>query len=287
MNGNPASGAAITSDAITAKLNEISASPANTLKLKDAPAFDAPLVGIGAGDDPLFQFFKEDIGPFHMLPREWLALKYGEEFAAAEASVISWANPQTSATRGTNREQKETPSYDWALNRTFGEEFNRGMAAELEAWLNARGIKAVAPMANLAFQWARSEKYGYASNWSERHAAFVCGLGTFGLCDGLITKHGKAARFGSVIIARPLPPTPRPYTRRDEYCLATKGCRACASRCPAAAITPERGHDKEKCAAYQRTFVTPRCRDAYGFEGTYGCGLCQVGVPCEHRAPAP
>ena len=43
-----------------------------------------------------------------------------------------------------------------------------------------------------------SEKYGMASCWSERHAAFVSGLGTFGLCDGLITPVGKAMRCGSV-----------------------------------------------------------------------------------------
>ena len=36
-----------------------------------------------------------------------------------------------------------------------------------------------------------SEKYAYASTWSERHAAYAAGLGTFGLSDGLITAAGQ------------------------------------------------------------------------------------------------
>jgi epoxyqueuosine reductase QueG len=47
-------------------------------------------------------------------------------------------------------------------------------------------------------EWSRrpSEKYVFSSNWSERHAAYTAGLGTFGLCDGLITPLGKAMRVG-------------------------------------------------------------------------------------------
>jgi epoxyqueuosine reductase len=53
----------------------------------------------------------------------------------------------------------------------------------------------------LASNWTvvNSQRYSYASSWSERHAAYAAGLGTFGLCDGLITARGKAVRFGSII----------------------------------------------------------------------------------------
>jgi len=44
------------------------------------------------------------------------------------------------------------------------------------------------------FKRETSEKYGYASSWSERHIAYVAGLGTFGFCDDLITPVGKAMR---------------------------------------------------------------------------------------------
>ncbi len=53
-------------------------------------------------------------------------------------------------------------------------------------------------------------------------------------------------------------------------------------KCPAGAIS-ERGHDKQKCSDYVDTthaFV----EENYHFKG-YGCGFCQVGVPCESRIP--
>jgi len=48
--------------------------------------------------------------------------------------------------------------------------------------------------------WAivKSERFSYASSWSERHAPHAAGLGTFGLCDGLITAKGKAMRVSPV-----------------------------------------------------------------------------------------
>jgi len=38
---------------------------------------------------------------------------------------------------------------------------------------------------------------GPASSWSERHAAYAAGLGTFSLNDALITPKGIAHRLGS------------------------------------------------------------------------------------------
>lgn len=40
---------------------------------------------------------------------------------------------------------------------------------------------------------------GISSNWSERHAAYVAGLGTFSLNDALITVNGIAHRVGSIL----------------------------------------------------------------------------------------
>ena len=57
-------------------------------------------------------------------------------------------------------------------------------------------------------QWARvtSDRFGFASTWSERHAAYASGLGTFGLSDGLITPRGQAMRCGSVVARIAVPP---------------------------------------------------------------------------------
>ena len=104
--------------------------------------------------------------------------------------------------------------------------------------------------------------------------AFVCGMGTFGLSKGLITERGVAGRFGSVIVDAPLEVTPRPYTDIYEYC--TK-CGACM-RCPAGAITLEEGKSHEKCSAYVHTLRVK-------YAPRFGCGKCQVKVPCERGIP--
>lgn len=105
-----------------------------------------------------------------------------------------------------------------------------------------------------------SEKYGYASNWSERHVAYISGLGTFGLSDGLITQAGKAHRCGSVVVEMALESTPREYTHYMEYCQHNKGCNACAKQCSANAISAE-GHDKLKCRIYQRDTIRPYTKE--------------------------
>ena len=247
--------------------------------------FREPIYGYGSGADLLFAFYKQDIGDFLLLPHEWLKLKYGKDYDPANVTVISWCFPQTVENVESNRNETLYPSYGWAYNRTFGEKYNCEFAKNKEIEFNSRGIDAIAPMAHETFSWHTSEKYGYASNWSERHAAHICGLGTFGLCDGLISAAGKAVRYGSVIVAEKYPVTKRPYTKYNEYCIADKGCRACIDRCPAGAISLENGHDKDKCRQYQITKVTPYARETYGFDGTFGCGLCQCGVPCEHSIP--
>jgi len=153
------------------------------------------------------------------------------------------------------------------------------------AVLQKNGYPALAPA--LSDQWARkeSEKYVFASTWSERHAAYAAGLGTFGLCDGLITPRGKAIRTGSVVARIKIAPTPRPYTDHHAYCLFyTQGiCGECIDRCPVGALS-QAGHDKIKCRNHIRPVTADYVKTHYGFDG-YGCGLCQTKVPCESKIP--
>ncbi len=245
-----------------------------------------PLIGFSKGDDPLFTSFKEHIGPFHWTPSEIFNQSFPDRSARpGELTVISWILPINEPTKIDNRKETVFPSERWARARTYGEVINEKLREYVVRTLQAQGHDAVAPTLAPGFTWQNSPTYGFASNWSERHAAFASGLGTFGLCDGLITPVGKAMRTGSVVARIQLPPTPRPYNSHRDYCLffSSGACRKCASRCPVGAIT-EAGHDKVKCFEHVFKTAIPYIKSHYGFDG-YSCGLCQTGVPCESRIP--
>jgi epoxyqueuosine reductase QueG len=203
----------------------------------------------------------------------------------ADLTVISWVLPQTEATKADNRAQTVYPAERWARSRIFGEAFNNKLRDHVAEVLNEAGYRAVAPMRSPHWASRRSERYVFASTWSERHAAHASGLGTFGLCDGLITPAGKAMRVGSVVARIQIPPTPRPYTDHRAYCLFFSAgiCGKCISRCPVGAIS-EAGHDKEKCRRHLNPTTSDYVKANYGFDG-YGCGLCQTRVPCESKIP--
>lgn len=257
----------------------------NTLKKMPLFAFGSPRVGFASASDPLFEFYKEHIDKdFYMLPTEWLERKYGYSFSPSEVSVVSWALPHTEDTKAKCRSLSDCPAFEWQMARVHGEECNRALASALEDALDKMGICAIAPMSSELFSWGESDKFVKISNWSERHTAHICGLGTFGKCDGLITPVGKAVRFGSVIFAHKVEADARPYTRYNEYCLYDKGCRACAERCPIGAIG-DKGHDKLLCMKYHADVITRLCKERYNYDGYRVCGLCQTGVPCESGIP--
>jgi len=264
----------------------IAQSPQNTLGDESGEqSWEDVLVGFASGADPIWQQYKEYVGPFHWTPWEVFNQHFPHEPArAGELSVISWVMPQRKAVRQASRKAKKFPAESWARVRVFGEAFNGALRRHLVAALNGLGASAVAPLQVPNWTTLKSSRFSYASTWSERHAAYAAGLGTFGLCDGLITAKGKASRIGSVVAKIALAPTPRPYYDHHAYCLFfTNGnCGKCIDRCPVRAIT-EAGHDKEKCRQHlqrSREYV----KKTYRFEG-YGCGLCQVGVPCEAGIP--
>ncbi len=265
----------------------IERSPENTLQNPaQEKAFENPLVGFSKGDDSLYETYKQVVGPFHWTPEEIFALTFpGILIKPEELTVISWILPQTRATKADNRKEKTFPSERWARARIFGEEVNVKLRKKIVAALEEKGVQAVAPVLSPLWETRRSDQYVFASTWSERHAAYAAGLGTFGLCDGLITPRGKAMRTGSVVAAISIPPTPRPYTHHRAYCLFfTQGiCGKCITRCPVGALS-EAGHDKIKCLAHLKPPTADYVKSHYGFDG-YGCGLCQTGVPCESKIP--
>jgi epoxyqueuosine reductase QueG len=268
-------------------IREFFKSGENTLRNENSePAWAEPLIGFSRGDDPLYEQLKSMIGQFCWTPIEIFRLAFPASTAGSgDLSVISWILPQTEATKADNRKETRFGSERWVRARKFGEEFNIKLRNRVVDLMMNEGYEAVAPSNSSFFAVKVSERYGMASTWSERHAAHVSGLGTFGLCDGLITRAGKAVRCGSIVARIQLTPTSRPYGDHHAYCLHyTKGtCGACIKRCPVGAITSE-GHDKKRCREYVEGPISSHARDTYGVEA-YGCGLCQTKVPCESAIP--
>ncbi|MFZ5650959.1 MAG: hypothetical protein ACOY4I_08895, partial [Bacillota bacterium] len=203
-----------------------------------------------------------------------------------EVSVVSWVLPISGAVREKNRLQKTEPAVEWAYTRAYGEDFNNDLRRRVVGWFESRGYLAAAPMLLPQFSIIKNDpaRRNFTSTWSERHNAYACGLGTFSLNDALITERGIAHRLGSVVVMAVLPEAVRPYRGHMDYCLSAKGCGACIKRCPVGAIS-ESGHDKDACSrmTYESEEAAER-RKRFGVEKT-GCGLCQVGVPCEDRIP--
>ena len=240
----------------------ISQSPLNIVNEHgNMKIYGTPLVGIASADDSLFEGLKGEqvVGPHHMSPQEWLP---------GAKSVVSVFLPYTDTVRKSNYIQGY-PSTEWLYGRYEGEACNKALRRFLEERFNDLGVNAVAPMDD-----PRYKIIDRRSNWSERHAAFIAGLGTFSLNRSVITRKGSAGRFGSVITDMELEATPRLYSELYEYCTM---CNACIDRCPVGAIT-ETGKDHRICHGFlDETLAkhTPR----------YGCGKCQTAVPCECSIP--
>ena len=248
--------------------------------------FDAPIVTVAAADDVWFARFKEIIGPFYWSPQEALSLVAPQ---ATARSVVCWSLPVNSTARLTNRREVKAPSRAWAYVCTFGKGFGSRLGHGMEFRLRSQGFAAVAPAMMSQNTGAERPQVGNSSCWSERHTAFVAGLGTFGLSGGLITRRGIAHRLGSVVTDAELPPTPRPYGDDPfAWCLgiAQAKCRACISRCPVGSIGENvAARDKQACKSYYADTIKAQCADGFGWDGYYGCGLCHTGVPCEDRNP--
>ena len=257
--------------------------PANRLYGGSVAYFDPPLVGFAGLDDPLFTDYKEIIGDFHLTPRELLAANFDDEPAAG--TVISWILPVSETIRQSNRHETEFPSREWTHARFHGESLNGLLRRHLVDWLTDQGYRALAPQFAQQLRELPETPKGRASTWSERHAAYAAGLGTFSLNDGLITAKGIAHRCGSVVTDLVLPPTPRASQGYADNCLYLRegSCGACVGRCPVGAISFA-GHDKERCCAYVYGAVPAAVAEKFGVKAT-GCGLCQTRVPCESGIP--
>jgi len=251
-----------------------------TNALKSQNYFATPIFGYADSSDSLFQDYKQIIGSHHMTPAEAFDCRYGEPLSTG--TVVVWLLPLVKETILSNRPQKEFPSRAWARTRHFGEMINNEIRKHAEVFFSDQGKRAIAPL--FLEEWSANYEE-CTSNWSERHAAFAAGLGSFGLSDALITPVGTAHRIGSLVTDAVLESTPRASDQPYHHCPFKQdgSCGVCIKRCPTGAITAD-GHDKQKCHFYLRNHVFPKCNPEFGVDVS-GCGLCTTFVPCEQRIP--
>ncbi|MGI6077665.1 MAG: 4Fe-4S binding protein [Fastidiosipilaceae bacterium] len=250
----------------------------NRIQIEDAIApefagiqiFDFPLIGYSLSGDPLYTkcLKPEVVGAHFILPSQWLS---------SAQTVISFFLPFTKAVRQSNV-GGVWPSSLWLHGRIEGQKFLFLFAEHMASLLRTWGYETVIPTMEKTFREVVNGdvQSDFTSNWSERHVAYISGLGTFGLSKGLITEKGMAGRFISIITDAVFEPTKRHYTELYEYC--TK-CGICIRNCPVDAISFEHGKAHLPCAQYQS-----QCREK--FSPRYGCGKCQIGVPCEFQNPS-
>ncbi len=237
---------------------------------RELTIYDEPLIGFADADDELFDTFKREdvIGKGFMKPEEWLK---------GAKSVISIFLPFTEDVRSSNRGGAD-PSEEWLYARIEGQAFIARFTDEVGKVFQQHDINNCIPTNDSRFAVVKAEvdeDMHVISTWSERHAAYVCGLGTFGITRGIITRKGTAGRFCSIIIDRAVEADKRDYTGVYDYCIR---CGACVDKCPVKAISLDFGKKNSLCEAWVNS-------TGERFAPRYGCGKCQLGVPCESGIP--
>ncbi len=232
------------------------------------PIWDAPLVGIASASDPLFERFQdpEVVGPGHRLPHEWLP---------GAQSIISIFLPFTKEiTRNYTKGQRYS-AIEFSSGKWNGSKFLNVVRRALLRFAEQHGATAVAPNID-----PRYDSDGWLPFWSERHAAFAAGLGTFGLHQNFISEKGCLGRLCSVVTTLKLLPTTRTYTDIYGYCLYAfdASCHACIRRCPTGAVT-DVGKIPGRCEQHGN-------KEHFKGWGYGSCGHCSTLIPCSREIPA-
>ena len=252
----------------TSSGNYISAENAISSEYVGMKIYDSPLFAFGHADDELYESYKSPgiIGGHFLTPAEWLP---------DAKTIISFFLPYTEQVKTANARDYLWPADEWLNGRYEGQRFLKSLSGHILELLTDAGCKSLIPDEDTRYS-TRSADTKFTSNWSERHAAFACGLGTFGLSKGIITEKGICGRFGSIITELDLPKDVRTYSDTYEYCTM---CGACIPHCPAKAISFAKGKEHLPCSDFlDKVYEKNKPR--------FGCGKCQVKVPCESKIPA-
>lgn len=234
------------------QINEFTlTSPYNRIsELNNIRIFDAPLIGVAQARDPLFLKLKDStvVDPGHLTPKEWMP---------EAKSVISYFLPFSSAIRNLFKNKNSVSSLKWTYEKIENMSFVNTLCKFISKNIGEMGGISVIPSISPRFTVKN-----YKSNWSEKHIAFISGLGTLSLNKTLITKRGCAGRLGSIIVSIPYKATKRAYSGVYDYC---NSCGSCIQICPHHVI-----------GRYNKGNIS--CTN-------FLCQKCQLSMPCEYKIP--
>ncbi len=226
--------------------------------------FEHPLVGVSSARDEIYETYKDPdiVGADYMLPAQWLK---------GAKTVLSFFSPFSRHIKKSNA-WGNLPSDQWLHGRIEGQAYMVAAAQALAMRIRSEGMRALVPLEDKRFKVFTEPKF--YSNWSERHAAYAGGLGTFSLNRAIITEKGIAGRFCSVITDVELPADVRGYTGIYDNCSM---CGTCLRACPVDAIN-KHGKAHMPCKIFLDGIKAQH-------PPWYGCGKCQCGMPCESWFP--
>lgn len=238
-----------------------------------ATQYGLPLVGVADAYHPYIQSLPKLISPTHELPQRILP---------DAKTIIAYFVPFTRELARSNQ-TGTLASPAWArayeeTNALFGE-LNESLSGFIRTKAGQAGVTPKA---------TTFDQQNLISDWSHRHIAYAAGLGTFGLNNMLLTKHGCCGRFSTLVTNLDLPAD---APAAEEYCLYKKNgsCGLCVKHCPAGALTTD-GYDRFRCYALCRenAKIYTQFGSSYTNEdgtgansvGSEVCGKCVTGSPC-------
>lgn len=224
-----------------------------------------PIVGFADSENALFYQYREMIDESYLIPKDILP---------GARTVVSYFIPFTEKLVRTNY-KGDAPSREWAVAYLETNKLLKDLGEYLIEKLDKIGVGA---------NMARFESPGFdtdkvISYWSQRHAAYAAGLGTFGLNNMLITDKGCCGRFGSIVTDAAIEPDP---VLKQERCLYkyNSTCKKCVDACPSKALEIN-GFNRHKCyellLEYDKMFSDLEMTDV--------CGKCVAMIPCSFINP--
>ncbi len=226
--------------------------------------YRSPLVGFADARHPLFAHLKTLIAPDHLLPTDLLP---------EARTVVSFFLPFSQELVRQNQEGPVTAP-TWAMAKQETDVVIHAIVQGVKERLAPHGVTVSDNPALERYDPAR-----FIHHWSQRHVAYICGLGNFGLNQLIITRKGCAGRLGSLCISTFAEPD---LICEEEVCPGRidGSCGVCIQKCPSQALQYG-AIDKPRCSAWINDYTEKFFKGETAFRS---CGKC-IALPCALKRP--